>query len=97
MAKAVKKTANNKTKPAAKKSSSPAKSSVPANAMNYREHEDTYELFLALSKWTVIFCAALLISMMVGFFLGGGLIGGTLLFLILLLGAYFALSSGFKA
>jgi len=87
MAKAVKKSASKTRKPAAKKTG------VPANAMNYREHEDTYDLFLWLSKWTVIFCVALLLAMMVGFFLGGGLIGGSLMFIVLMALSFFAMSA----
>ncbi len=62
-----------------------------ANAMDYPEHEKTYKVFLSLSIWTVVFCAALLISMAFGFFGGGGLIGGTLLFAVIMAACYFAL------
>jgi len=63
----------------------------PANAMEYSEHEKTYELFIWLSKWTTVFCVALLIAMMFGFFGGGGLIGGTLALIILMVIAFFFL------
>lgn len=59
------------------------------NAMDYPEHEKTYESFLWLSRWGVAFCVALLIAMMFGFFGGGGLIGGTLAFIVLLVIAFF--------
>ena len=36
--------------------------------MDYKEHENTYNLFLTLSKWGVIFCVALLAAMAFGFF-----------------------------
>lgn len=67
------------------------KTKVPANAMDYPEHEKTYDMFLKLSIWTTAACVALLIAMAFGFFAGGGLIGGTLLFFILLAACYFAL------
>ncbi|MEM1039668.1 MAG: aa3-type cytochrome c oxidase subunit IV [Pseudomonadota bacterium] len=52
--------------------------------MDYPEHEKTYSMFMLLTKWGVIFNVALLIAMAVGFFLGGGLLGGTLVFLALM-------------
>ncbi|MEL6947209.1 MAG: aa3-type cytochrome c oxidase subunit IV [Pseudomonadota bacterium] len=55
--------------------------------MDYPEHEKTYSFFLLLTKWGVIGNVALLIAMAVGFFMGGGLIGGTLVFLVLLVAA----------
>ena len=68
-----------------------SKSKTPENAMDYAEHERTYELFIKASIWTTVFCVVLLIAMAFGFFGGGGLIGGTLLFVILMAAAYFAL------
>ena len=38
--------------------------------MDYAEHERTYAMFLSMSKWLVIVCVALLISMAFGFFAG---------------------------
>ena len=70
---------------AAKKSSK----SVPANAMDYPEHEKTYDLFLWLTRWTIAACVALLIAMMIGFFAGGGLFGGILAFVALIIVAFF--------
>jgi len=64
---------------------------VPANAMDYAEHERTYEIFLKFSIWTTAACVVLLVAMLFGFFGGGGLIGGTLLFFVLLIACYFAL------
>lgn len=79
MAKAAKKTSQKVTKTV----------STPGNAMDYEEHEKTYELFLWLSKWTIASCAALLLAMMVGFYGGGGLVGGTLAFIVLLIVSFF--------
>ena len=81
MAKAAKKTTT--------KGKASMKKSEPVSAMDYSEHEKTYDLFLWLSRWTVVGCAALLIAMMFGFFGGGGLIGGTLAFIILIIAAFF--------
>ena len=73
----------------AKKSKSATK--MPKNAMDYPEHEQTYELFLTLTVWTCVLCIALLIAMAFGFYGGGGFIGGTLFFVILCVASYFAL------
>ena len=59
------------------------------NAMDYNEHEKTYDMFIWLSKWGVVSCVALLLAMMLGFFGGGGLVGGTLAFIILMVIAFF--------
>ena len=67
------------------------KETAPANAMDYPEHEKTYDLFVKLSIWTTAFCIILLIAMAFGFFGGGGLIGGSLLFIVLSIAAYFAI------
>ena len=67
------------------------KEKVPANAMDYPEHERTYEIFLKFSIWTTAACIALLVAMAFGFFAGGGLIGGTLLFVVLMIACMFAL------
>lgn len=68
-----------------------AEKKVPANAMDYPEHERTYDQFIKWSIWTTAFCVALLVAMAFGFFAGGGLIGGTLLFIVLMVACYFAL------
>ena len=62
---------------------------TPANAMDYPEHERTYDAFLWLTKWTVAFCIGLLIAMAFGFYAGGGLFGGTLLMILLMIVCYF--------
>jgi len=67
------------------------KSQAPDNAMDYPEHERTYEIFLKFAVWTTAGCIALLVAMAFGFYAGGGLIGGTLLFIILMVACAFAL------
>jgi len=67
-----------------------AKSAKPTNAMDYAEHEKTYDQFIKGTIWTTVFCIALLIAMAFGFFGGGGLIGGTLLLIVLMVAYYFA-------
>lgn len=66
-------------------------SKAPANAMDYQEHERTYDIFIKFSIWTTALCVVLLIAMAFGFFGGGGLIGGTLAFLVMTAALYFAL------
>jgi hypothetical protein len=51
--------------------------------MDYREHEKTYDGFLAAAKWGTMMVVVLMLAMVAGFFAGGGLIGGLLLFVIL--------------
>ena len=53
--------------------------------MDYPQHEETYSMFLLLTKWGILFNVALLLAMEVGFFMGGGLVGGTLVFIILMI------------
>lgn len=53
--------------------------------MDYPQHEQTYSMFLLLTKWGILFNVALLLAMAVGFFMGGGLVGGTLVFIILMI------------
>lgn len=57
--------------------------------MDYAEHERTYEMFLGMSKWLVVLCVALMISMAFGFFGGGGLFGGIVAFIVISILAYF--------
>ena len=68
-----------------------AKTAKVANAMDYAEHDKTYDLFLKMSIWTTAFCIALLVAMAFGFFGGGGLIGGTLLLIVLCIACYFVI------
>lgn len=64
---------------------------LPENGaeMDYEAHEKTYDVFIKLFKWGTIGCVALMISMAIGFFAGGGLVGGALAFVILMAIAYF--------
>ncbi|MEL6505628.1 MAG: aa3-type cytochrome c oxidase subunit IV [Pseudomonadota bacterium] len=55
--------------------------------MDYAEHEKTYSMFLWLTKWGVIFNVALLLAMAVGFFMGGGFLGGIFTFIVLMIAA----------
>ena len=67
---------------------SPAELGAP---MDYKEHESTYNLFLALSKWGVVFlCLALVAAMAFGFF-AGGFFSATVLFIVICLAAWFFL------
>ena len=68
-----------------------AKTAKVANAMDYAEHDKTYDLFLKMSIWTTAVCVALLVAMAFGFFGGGGLIGGTLLFIVLCIACKFVI------
>jgi hypothetical protein len=52
--------------------------------MDYQEHEQTYNLFLSAAKFGSLAIIALLLGMTVGFFTGGGFLGGLLVFLIIL-------------
>ena len=51
--------------------------------MDYEEHERSYVLFLNLSKYLLVGCAALLIAMAFGFFTTAGFFSATLLFVLL--------------
>lgn len=51
-------------------------------AMDYAEHQKTYDMFLTLSKVLVLFCVALLISMAFGFFTPAGFISSLILFVL---------------
>lgn len=53
--------------------------------MDYPQHEETYSMFLLLTKWGILFNVALLLAMAVGFFMGGGLVGGILVFILLMI------------
>ena len=60
---------------------------VDGAPMDYPQHEETYSMFLLLTKWGILFNVALLLAMAVGFFMGGGLLGGTLVFIVLMIAA----------
>ena len=68
-----------------------AKTTQPANAMDYPEHNKTYDAFIKFALWSTAGCIAILVAMAFGFFMGGGLIGGTLLFVVLMIACWFAL------
>jgi hypothetical protein len=60
-------------------------------AMDYSEHNATYSLFVSLAKWGAIVCIALLAAMAFGFYTSAGFISATILFLGILILAYFLL------
>jgi hypothetical protein len=60
-------------------------------AMDYSEHTATYSLFVNLAKWGAIFCIALLAAMAFGFYTSAGFFSATVLFLGVLVLAYFLL------
>lgn len=49
--------------------------------MDYKEHEQTYNMFLAAAKYGTLFLVALLIGMAAGFFTGAGFLGGIVVML----------------
>ncbi len=58
--------------------------------MDYKQHEQTYSLFLTMSKYTTLGTVALLIAMAFGFFTAAGFFSSFILFvLICAVGAYF--------
>lgn len=59
--------------------------------MDYAEHEKTYEMFLSGSKIVTVTSVALLAAMAFGFFAGGGFIGGSVVFIALLILSWFLL------
>ncbi|TXH83950.1 MAG: aa3-type cytochrome c oxidase subunit IV [Rhizobium sp.] len=52
-------------------------------AMDYKEHEKTYDLFISGAKVGSAIVAALLIAMAAGFFGHAGFLGGILIFIVL--------------
>jgi hypothetical protein len=56
--------------------------------MDYAEHDRTYAGFLTLAKYGSLFCAAVLLAMAFGFFVGGFFSGAILFILILAVGAF---------
>ena len=55
--------------------------------MDYPEHEQTYDLFLRITKWGIIVNVVLLVALAIGFYGGGGLIGGIAAFVVLMIAA----------
>ncbi|WJH42133.1 aa3-type cytochrome c oxidase subunit IV [Aliirhizobium terrae] len=60
-------------------------------AMDYSEHEKTYELFLAGAKWGTMSIIVLMIAMAAGFYGGAGLIGSLIVFIVLNIAGVFLL------
>lgn len=60
-------------------------------AMDYSEHTATYALFVNLAKWVAIACIALLASMAFGFYTSAGFFSAVVLFLGILVLAFFLL------
>lgn len=56
--------------------------------MDYSEHERTYRGFTMLAKYGSLVCAATLIAMAFGFFVGGFFSGLILFILIVAIGSY---------
>lgn len=52
-------------------------------AMDYAEHDRTYNGFLALAKYGSLFCIALLIAMAFGFFTSAGFISSLILMVLI--------------
>lgn len=68
--------------------SGPVETGAP---MDYREHEKTYEVFIAAAKYGTAIIVALLIGMAAGFFTSAGFLGGFFVFVILsILGIFMA-------
>jgi len=60
-------------------------------AMDYSEHDKTYNLFLGMAKYVSLFCIALLVAMAFGFFTSAGFFSALILFLIICAVGAFAL------
>ena len=50
--------------------------------MDYSEHDKTYNVFMVGTKYGTLICVALLIAMAIGFFAGGGFLGGIIAFVV---------------
>jgi hypothetical protein len=59
-------------------------------AMDYSEHEKTFDVFVGLAKYGTLACVTLMIAMAFGFYVGG-LFSGTLLWIVLMIAGYFLL------
>ncbi|MFS8144906.1 aa3-type cytochrome c oxidase subunit IV [Rhizobium sp. BR 249] len=59
--------------------------------MDYKEHEQTYNMFIAGTKYGSMLLVVLLLAMTAGFFGGAGLLGGLFVFIILLAAGIFLL------
>jgi Bacterial aa3 type cytochrome c oxidase subunit IV len=61
------------------------KSAEMESAMDYAEHDRTFHGFLWLTRWVIACVVSLLVAMAAGFFGGMGLVGGTLILIILMI------------
>ena len=52
-------------------------------AMDYAEHEKTYNLFVNAAKYGTLFCVALLVAMAAGFFTSAGFFSSLLLLILI--------------
>lgn len=59
-------------------------------SMDYPEHEQTYNGFVSLVKWSTTALVSLLIAMAFGFFVGG-FISGAVVFFLVMIAAWFIL------
>lgn len=59
--------------------------------MDYEEHEKTYRMFLSMTKWGTVAVVALMVSMAVGLLAGGGFISSVIVFVLMLLVAWYVL------
>lgn len=57
--------------------------------MDYAEHEKTYNLFIAGTKYGSAILAALMIAMAAGFFSAAGFLGGIAIFIVLSIAGVF--------
>ena len=60
-------------------------------AMNYEEHEHTYNVFINASKYVTMSLVILMIAMAAGFFTTIGFLGGIILFVALNVLGFFLL------
>ncbi len=51
--------------------------------MDYAEHEKTYDLFLAVIKYSSLVVVAILVAMAFGFFTSAGFFSSTVLFILI--------------
>ena len=60
-------------------------------SMDYREHDKTYDLFIAGAKYGTAIIVALMLAMAAGFFGGAGFLGGTFIWIVLSVAGVFLL------
>ncbi|MEC9342987.1 MAG: aa3-type cytochrome c oxidase subunit IV [Pseudomonadota bacterium] len=66
-----------------------AEKNEQAPAMDYAEHERTYEGFLKLTKWSIIHIVNVMIALTAGTVGGMGVVGFVLVLIVLTIAAYF--------